>query len=535
MKSSEEVYALITHVRHKKVDGSLYIMSERMAWSMEKSQNFSVSYKYSDIKTQKISPEGKVKIQLQIVLHSGETSNFHFNSPEGTERQLQDRLRVKDLLQQLLPRFRKQVDAQLEKKNLLLQKNPQLFTLYKELVVTQIITPEEFWGNYVSKYQKSLDNEQLNKTENVDSNIIRSHKQLIGVSASFLSDLTPQSDGANGIKYNLTSDIIDSIFRIYPSVKQKHEEHVPHVISDIEFWTKFFQSHYFYRDRNLTKQSANSKDYFFSECLRIDEKSVQEEIEKGEPNPLLDLENFDDETVYSEPIFDLYSDINNQTLTLIQRFNQHSILLSQATLPKRKHISETGINVNTSSKRLVSDNAMLSTQDITIVNQDIIEMPTGKGSNHKNNIKNILKEKLSLEYQDLIKGANQITDTKDQQNNLDNHGEKQIFFKLNSPEEFSRGPIMDEPIVMSDNQYLSDAKYLADCRDAVKHALDKLSIQSTLDVNVQHRHKIYVLEGGTKQIGNRGPKVNHGPCGQPTRDQRDQNSKMDPTLTTLTK
>ena len=33
--------------------------------------NFSVAHKYTEIKSQKISPEGKSKIQLQIVLHDG--------------------------------------------------------------------------------------------------------------------------------------------------------------------------------------------------------------------------------------------------------------------------------------------------------------------------------------------------------------------------------------------------------------------------------------------------------------------------------
>jgi len=41
-------------------------------------------------------------------------------------------------------------------------------------------------------------------------------KQNIGVSAAFLSEIKPQSAGANSLSYNLTSDMMECIFRTYP-------------------------------------------------------------------------------------------------------------------------------------------------------------------------------------------------------------------------------------------------------------------------------------------------------------------------------
>lgn len=41
--------------------------------------------------------------------------------------------------------------------------------------------------------------------------------QPVGVSAAFLVDVQPQTDGSEGLKYNLTADIIDSVFRTYPA------------------------------------------------------------------------------------------------------------------------------------------------------------------------------------------------------------------------------------------------------------------------------------------------------------------------------
>jgi transcription initiation factor TFIIH subunit 1 len=65
----------------------------------------------------KISSEGKSKVQAQLVLNSGATVNLHFANPMGLEQQLKERDAMKDLVQQLLPRFRTTVSKELEEKN----------------------------------------------------------------------------------------------------------------------------------------------------------------------------------------------------------------------------------------------------------------------------------------------------------------------------------------------------------------------------------------------------------------------------------
>ncbi|KAJ8299253.1 hypothetical protein KUTeg_023313 [Tegillarca granosa] len=281
-RSSEEVLLIVYHVRNKKTDGTLYLMGERMAWMQG---------------TQKISPDSKEKVQLQLVMHDGSANTFHFNNPKGRENAIQDRDSVKELLQQLLPKFRNKISSELEMKNKMLQENPEVFQLYKDLV----------------------------KVSNSSNGKPDVGKQPVGVSAAFLAEVKPQTDGCNGLKYNLTADIIESIFRTYPMVKKKHAEYVPHQMTESEFWTRFFQSHYFHRDR----MNIGTKDVF-SDCAKNDDQEIREEITKNVSDPLLDLTQIKDSSL-DEGFRGVTEDnrtTNNQTnLTMIRRFNHHSTMV----------------------------------------------------------------------------------------------------------------------------------------------------------------------------------------------------------------
>ncbi|KAI8124506.1 General transcription factor IIH subunit 1 [Lucilia cuprina] len=309
--SSEDVLLQMGEVRYKKGDGTLYVMNERLAWMAENRDTVAVSHRFADIKTQKISPEGKPKVQLQVVLHDGNTSTFHFVNRNGQQAMLADRDKVKELLQQLLPNFKRKVDKELEEKNRILSENPHLFQLYKDLVTSQVLTSDEFWNTHAKEHALK----KVNK------------KQSIGVSGAFLADIKPQTDGCNGLKYNLTDDIIHCIFKTYPAVKRKHQENVPAKLSEAEFWTKFFQSHYFHRDRI----TAGTKD-IFAECGKIDDQTLKAAVQQGAGDPLLDLKQFED-----VPLEDGFCSVAGDRNTvnsgnivhqnMIKRFNQHSIMV----------------------------------------------------------------------------------------------------------------------------------------------------------------------------------------------------------------
>lgn len=323
---SEEVLLVVKKVRQKKQDGTLYLMAERIAWGPEGKDRFTVSHPFADIRCQKISPDGKAKIQLQLVLHTGESTTFHFANESTAQK---DREAAKELLQQLLPKFKKKANKELEEKNRMLQEDPVLFQLYKDLVVSQVITAEEFWAN------------RLGGINNTDSTVCN-NKQDVGISGAFLADIRPQTDGCNGLRYNLTADIIESIFRTYPAVKQKYSENVPHNLTEKEFWTRFFQSHYFHRDRINT----GTQD-IFSECAKQDEKGLKSMVVQGVKNPLVDLLSLEDKSL--DEGYGLCTptpSTSNRTVkdssnsAIIKRFNHHSAMVLAAGSRKGEMLAD---------------------------------------------------------------------------------------------------------------------------------------------------------------------------------------------------
>jgi transcription initiation factor TFIIH subunit 1 len=232
----------------------------------------------------------------------------------GQGAQVKDRDDVKELLQQLLQKFKCEINKELEEKNRLLSENPSLLQLYRDLVITHVISSEEFWSQHALQYMQEHQNQ----------------KQDVGVSGAFLADIKPQTDGCNGLKYNLTADIIECIFKTYPAVKKKHLEFVPHKLTESEFWTKFFQSHYFHRDRI----NAGSKD-LFTECAKLDDQELKKDISAGIEDPLVDITSFEDKTLDEgygtggDRLMGVQSG-NIVHQNMIKRFNQHSIMVLKA-------------------------------------------------------------------------------------------------------------------------------------------------------------------------------------------------------------
>lgn len=105
-------------------------------------------------------------------------------------------------------------------------------------------------------------------------------------------------------------------------------------MSEPDFWTKFFQSHYFHRDRI----NAGTKD-LFTECAKIDDQELKRDIQTGINDPLVDITSFEDKTV--DDCFEIDNDrhdkkADNIHQSMIKRFNQHSIMVLKASTAKQQ-------------------------------------------------------------------------------------------------------------------------------------------------------------------------------------------------------
>lgn len=71
----------------------------------------------------------------------------------------------------------------------MLQEDPVLFQLYKDLVVSQVISAEEFWANRL-------------KLNSVDHSISNNNKQEVGISAAFLVSSNAQTRARLSVNVN---------------------------------------------------------------------------------------------------------------------------------------------------------------------------------------------------------------------------------------------------------------------------------------------------------------------------------------------
>ncbi|KAI1733133.1 tRNA synthetase class II core domain (G, h, p, S and t) domain-containing protein [Ditylenchus destructor] len=265
---------------------------------------------------QRVSPPTSSRVQLQICMNNDNQATFVFLKPNGDAQTVQqERDLVKETLQQALGHHRQAINQMMSRteessrefqiKKKTLEENAHLQSLYLHLVKEKLITPQDFWTlHYKPEEQSSVDKG--------------------GISGGFLSSLVSSESGINGIKLNLTTDTIQQIFKTYPAVERKHLELVPHEMNDQEFWTKFFQSHYFHRERSA---EVNPNDPF-ADCVKMDEKDMQQIIEQGERSLKrhLNLSNLNEDFGVLSEMRDSNIAVRGNTAKaiLVKRCNYHS-------------------------------------------------------------------------------------------------------------------------------------------------------------------------------------------------------------------
>uniref|UniRef100_A0A7S2WCX7 BSD domain-containing protein n=1 Tax=Mucochytrium quahogii TaxID=96639 RepID=A0A7S2WCX7_9STRA len=126
----------------------------------------------------------------------------------------------------------------------LLDSDQDLFELYKSVVVTGVMSANDFWLARV--HQIAEEKEELTQTR--------------GLSSGLTADVHASTANQGNIRYELTPEHMTRIFLEQPRVHRIYEQKVPHELSQLDFWKLYFQSKYFHQDREVSEEFKASEE-----------------------------------------------------------------------------------------------------------------------------------------------------------------------------------------------------------------------------------------------------------------------------------
>ncbi|CAO3571851.1 unnamed protein product [Mortierella alpina] len=353
----------------KKRPGTAYLTNRRLAWVPQGGLAPMVSVKHNDIKTFFVSKENAARVMVKVVENRPDTSHsFEFPSSNAAK----ERDEFKDAITAVISARQSRTAAstptpggasplvsdasapgtpktpinasragpsgvkrplnggagaaELRVRVALLTQDKDLATLHKDLVIGKHVSEEEFWES-----RKHL---LRNKTV--------MDQQQKGQSSAWL-DLKPETGESNDVKYVMTPQVIHSIFQQYPAIKRKYDENVPDILSEGEFWKRFFQSRFFHRSRS--GRGANEPDDdIFDRALEEDEeetKNAPKRMRLDNIDRLLDLSTTEEDHFesYTSPDSTMAAGKtkgSKEAIPLIRRFNRYAQRVLNSTVGPKK-------------------------------------------------------------------------------------------------------------------------------------------------------------------------------------------------------
>ena len=100
----------------------------------------------------------------------------------------------------------------------------------------------------------------------------------------------PSSRSRKELSFALSREKIDFLFDAYPAVRRAHAAHVPNDMSEEQFWVKYFQSRYFWRDKGAAVNNATPDDAVTDDLFaRFEEPGDDAQREPRPVRPAVDL------------------------------------------------------------------------------------------------------------------------------------------------------------------------------------------------------------------------------------------------------
>ncbi|KAE9554346.1 hypothetical protein FO519_002456 [Halicephalobus sp. NKZ332] len=314
----------VKYRQHGSVLGIIKMYQDRFEWHDPGVSEPIVVIPYETVSELRVSAPDKPKVQIQAVLTDQEHVNFHIAESGKSKDELLDlQKKTRAELQNLIVRHRKILKTheqrmsnatmhELDSKRKLLKTSWFLKVMYNSLVMTNVMSPEDFWKMYYKPHE-----------------VI--HEQP-GVSNGFLFDIDIGPTGA----VNLSQEVRRQIYKTYPSIEKKYIEYVPNTMSEQDFWAKFIQSHYFYRDRNPEYKKNDP----ISDCIQEDEEQLNQNAKRllhyKKDKDLLNI--LEDDGLYADRP-ELFNPVLSDKKKLIRRLNDFSDRVLEAALdPQRNNI-----------------------------------------------------------------------------------------------------------------------------------------------------------------------------------------------------
>ncbi|KAG0348075.1 RNA polymerase II transcription factor B subunit 1 [Podila humilis] len=379
---------------YRKLPGTLYMTSKRLAWVPQQTLAPTMSVKHEDIKTLLVSLETATKVSLRIVESKNER-NHSFNFTSRTAAKDRDDFKTSitsiiALRQQRAasnstpsslgatsspgggspsmsdssapgtPRIQTQVKLAGAKRGLggngpsldlmtrasLLKQNKELAGLHRDLVMGKHVTEEEFWESrkHLLRNKAAIDHQRK------------------GQSSAWL-DLKPETGESNDVKYVMTPQVIHSLCQQHPAIKRAYDAYVPDKLSEAEFWKRYFQSKFFHRSRS-GRGNNEPDDDIFDKALQEDEeetRSAPKRIRLDNINKLVDLSTTEED--HLEPFTSPDSTMaagrtkeSKEAMPLIRRFNRYAQRVLNSTVGPRKPTSGSDqIDMNGVERAIVLD------------------------------------------------------------------------------------------------------------------------------------------------------------------------------------
>ncbi|GAA5885857.1 hypothetical protein JCM5296_000167 [Sporobolomyces johnsonii] len=205
-------------------------------------------------------------------------------------------------------------------RKLVLQSSPQLLALHRDLVLSNQITEAEFWDG----------REDLLAAVAAEEGLMR------GKSGEMVDPKTVT--GQNGeVTVKITPALIREIFEEFPVVLKAYNDNVPDPLDEAAFWTRYFQSKLFNRNRTTNRAAVDAikDDPIFDKYLGKEDDDIEpQHLPDHDIYRLLDLaatEEDQHEITNLPRDYTMKAGGQRASLPLMRRFNEHSErLLNQA-------------------------------------------------------------------------------------------------------------------------------------------------------------------------------------------------------------